>query len=230
MDKCYLDTRPISFAWFVQPTNFLWSACVSALSDTHLLCFQVTPAPCRLSWSWRKLCVSMNLTKTLSSLSTVSLAPPHTQSIYNTHCFFISVVSDNSTCVSRGDGGLTCYIVITIIYSHSLPRTFTQKSWRWAKARAALWPLCARGVSSYIDMKESTKWRQTGKLKMQWGCTCLRSAECQEVRRLRECDWEVWLYTWLRTVESLPSARYVLLLKKIMCAGNRRSSPLRFDC
>lgn len=44
----------------------------------YVLLSKVTPARCRLSWSWRKRCASTNSTKTQSSLSTVSLAAFHT--------------------------------------------------------------------------------------------------------------------------------------------------------
>lgn len=44
----------------------------------YVLVSKVTPARCRLSWSWRKRCASTNSTKTQSSLSTVSLAAFHT--------------------------------------------------------------------------------------------------------------------------------------------------------
>lgn len=73
--------------------------------------------------------------------------------------------------------------------SQSFAQNIHAKSSRWAKVRAVLRPLCSRGVSSHIDMEESTrwKWRWNGRelfhWQMQWGCTCMRIAECQEVGR-----------------------------------------------
>lgn len=54
---------------------------------------QVTLAPCRLSWSWKKLYGSMNSTKIPSSLFTVSLCLFHADSVYevytfSSHCVF----------------------------------------------------------------------------------------------------------------------------------------------
>lgn len=108
----------------ISPTNLLSLKCMFwARSDTHhLLSFQVTPALCRLSWSWRKPCVFMNSTKTRSSLSTVSLA--HTQRInkYNARLFFFS--SGSSLLIVHvwvwwGGCGFTSFTSLTIIYSHS---------------------------------------------------------------------------------------------------------------
>lgn len=59
--------------------DLLSSVCVTVVNDVQrALCRQVTPAPCRLSWSWKKPCASTNSTKTRSSSSTVSLAGPGT--------------------------------------------------------------------------------------------------------------------------------------------------------
>lgn len=47
----------------------------------------MTLAPCRLSWSWKKLYGSMNLTKIPSSLFTVSLCLFHADSVYKVYTF-----------------------------------------------------------------------------------------------------------------------------------------------
>lgn len=181
-----------SIALLVQLTYFLGSVCVNGVTH-HLLCFQVTPAPCRLSWSWRKLCVSMNSTKTLSSLSTVSLAPPHTQSIHITYTvsfllfFIILSLSSLIMCQSEEEVGWfhTFYIYIYIFSSH-FP-AWTAK--RCRRVHSCCW---------------------TGKLtghRMEWGCTCMRSAECQEVRRLRGvcgCGWSFTLGCGQLSLRPLP--------------------------
>lgn len=53
-------------------------------SDFFFFYCQVTPAPSHLSWSWKKLYGSMNLTKIQSSLFTVSLHFPtiFTQTVF----------------------------------------------------------------------------------------------------------------------------------------------------
>lgn len=75
------DIKPLSDALLllVSPCNLVSFLFNDMLS---LLCCQVTPAPCPLSWSWTKRCVSMKSTKTRSSLFTVSLTAFSTGCIY----------------------------------------------------------------------------------------------------------------------------------------------------
>lgn len=63
---------PVVCPWFLFFFLLLISPDVVNDISSPLSC-QVTRAPCRLSWSSKKPCVSTNSTRTLSSLSTVSL-------------------------------------------------------------------------------------------------------------------------------------------------------------
>lgn len=218
----------------------------------------------------------MNSTKTRSSLSTVSLAPPHTHHTYNIHCFFFFIrkFSYNSTGVRLGgkkvfshllplarlgeqhnvvEGPKMCctlslstpiYVMYVYLFlavrvsllSHSpLPRTFTQSLTGEPKPGGFCHHCVADGCHRAVDMKWSNERRRVVKLTgICWPQNVVRMQVYEESwgwgwgREGR--GWGCGFYSWLRTVESPPSARYVLLLKKIMRARNRCSIPLRSDC
>lgn len=70
----------------------------------------------------------MNSTKTRSSLSTVSLAPPHTHHTYNIHCFFFSSGSSLITVQVWDWEGKKCFHIF--YHSHAWGNSIT-----WWKAQ-----------------------------------------------------------------------------------------------
>lgn len=85
-------------------------------SDFFFFYCQVTPAPSRLSWSWKKLYGSMNLTKIQSSLFTVSL---HFPTIFTQTVFTKYTVSAHTLCrLYRPTFVLHMYIFSFLISYH----------------------------------------------------------------------------------------------------------------